>query len=97
MRNIKRNVKALRGIGFGIDIANAVLSGLVVIFSILIIVNINGFAKLFPILFLFAFLMNLLLGFKRSLREEKLRAVIQYVVAGVLLIISLSGFIGLWR
>jgi len=41
--------------------------------------------------------MNLLLGIKRSLREEKSRAIIQYIVSGVLLVISFSGFIGLWR
>ena len=65
--------------------------------SIMIFIDINRFVKVFPIIFLAAFFMNLLLGIKRSLREEKSRAIIQYIVSGVLLVISFSGFIGLWR
>lgn len=97
MRNLKRNVKALRAIGFGIDIANVVFSLAVVILSVMIFIDVDRFVKVFPMIFLSAFLMNLLLGFKRSLREEKTRAIIQYVVSGVLLVICFSGFIGLWR
>lgn len=97
MRNLKRNVKALRAIGFGIDIANVVLGVVVLVLSIFILINVGKFVKMFPFIFLAAFVMNFLMAVKNSFREETAKARFKYIISGLLLFISISGFIGLWR
>lgn len=97
MRNLKRNVKALRTIGFVIDIINSALGLGILILSIFIVINIDYFVKLFPLVFLFAFIINFLIGLKYNFRDEKLKAKIGYVFSGLLLFTSIVGFIGLWR
>lgn len=97
MRNLKRNVKALRKIGFGMDIANVILGAAILVMSIFIIINVNKFVKLFPLIFLAAFFINFMLGLKCSFRDEIVGARFKYVISGFLLFVSIAGFLGLWR
>ncbi len=97
MKSIKRNVKALRRVGFGIDIANVLLGVAIIVFCVFIFIDVEGNVKLFPILFLCAFIMNFLLGIKSKFREENKRAIMQFVFSAFLFIICLIGFLGLWR
>jgi hypothetical protein len=97
MRKFRRNVKALQRMGFIIDVLNFILGLGVVVMCILIMVNMEKNMKFFPVLFLFAFFMNFFLGLKYELKNERKKGVIQGLIAAVLLIISIVGFLGLWR
>jgi|MTBAKSStandDraft_2_1061841.scaffolds.fasta_scaffold60356_1 hypothetical protein len=94
--NIRRNIKLLRKTCFVLDIANFVLGIVIIVLGIMILINVHAFIKLFPILFLFAFFMNLSLSFKHYLNNNKAKYITMLTISSLLLIITLVGFVATW-
>lgn len=97
MKNIRRNVKALRKIGYIIDVLNLLLGVSIIILSIFILFWVEKNIRLFSVLFFNAFIMNLLMAIKYELRGNARKAIIQGIIALVFFIISAIAFLGLWR
>lgn len=94
--NIKRNLKLLRQTFFVLDIAIVVFGICITILGIIILINVGANIKLFPILFLIAFLMYLSFACKNYLNGQKIKYIISLIVSAVVLIITFIGFVATW-
>lgn len=90
---IDRNRKTFRKIVFFMDTINMVLDIAILIIGVWILIDFKEHAGMFPVLFGFAAIMNLIMGIKYHMREEKIRAIAMLFVAGLLFAVSLISYL----
>lgn len=89
---INRNRRNFRYLGKIIDIINVILSIIIILAALLLIINVEKYMIMFPIVFSTSALMNFALGIKTYKRRETLHALILFIIGLFMLILSVIGF-----
>lgn len=85
--------RALRRLGPIIDRINIILSACVLLCGILLVIDMKKYIFMFPVLFTFAALINLLLAFKCYKMAEMGRMIALCVAFALLMSLSIVGYI----
>lgn len=93
---LDRRIRSRNAMGDAIDIINFILGICVVITAFLVIVNHNKYEKLFPVVFLFAALLNGSMAFKSFKRHELVRMIAGIIAALFLMVMTIISLIALW-
>ena len=100
--NLQEKRKKSANIAFALDMLHIVVGILIVIFAVLAFLNPDENRILFPVIFLLAAVLNLVNGvyqYRQSGRDKKKKtgAVVPFVIAGFLLIVTVISAISIWR
>lgn len=90
---INRNRRNFKTVGRIIDVINVGLSIVIILSVLFLIINVQKYMIMFPIVFLASAAMNAALGFKVYKRREALHGIILYIVGFFMLILSILGFV----
>lgn len=89
---INRNRRNFKTIGKIIDVINLGLSIIIILAVLFLIINVQKYMIMFPVVFLASAAMNVALGFKVYKRRETLHGIILFVVGFFMLVLSIIGF-----
>lgn len=78
------------------DIINAVLGFAVIVCTFFIVMNVFKYEKLFPVAFILAGTMNLIMGIKYVKRHEVIRTIALFVATGILYVFGGVTLVALW-
>lgn len=90
---INRKSRNNRQIGRAIDIINVVLAIVIVLSVIMLIIDVEKYMIMFPVVFLASALMNMALAVKIYKRRETMHSIVLMVAGIVMLILSIIGFV----
>ncbi len=85
--------KTFRHIGVAMDVINIMLAIAIIILGIVIIIDVNKYIILFPVLFTVSALMNIILAIKHYKMSEMSRALVLGIASIGLIVISIIGYI----
>lgn len=89
---INRNRRNFKTIGKVIDVINLGLSIIIILAVLFLIINVQKYMIMFPVVFLASAAMNGALGFKVYKQRETLHGIILFVVGFFMLVLSIIGF-----
>ncbi len=89
---INRNRRNFKTIGKVIDVINLGLSIIIILAVLFLIINVQKYMIMFPVVFLASAAMNVALGFKVYKQRETLHGIILFVVGFFMLVLSIIGF-----
>lgn len=89
---INRNRRNFKTIGKVIDVINLGLSIIIILAVLFLIINVQKYMIMFPVVFLASAAMNSALGFKVYKQRETLHGIILFVVGFLMLVLSIIGF-----
>jgi|GEM_PF-4141389 hypothetical protein len=89
---INRNRRNFKTIGKVIDVINLGLSIIIILAVLFLIINVQKYMIMFPVVFLASAAMNAALGFKVYKQRETLHGIILFVVGFFMLVLSIIGF-----
>lgn len=78
------------------DMNNFILGIGIIVFSILIFVDHNKYAKLFALVFLLAGMLNFVMGVKYFKRSEIAKTIALFIASVFLIVMTVISFIALW-
>lgn len=91
--DINRNKRGFRHVGKIIDAVNAAFAIVIIIAAIFIVIDIEKYMIMFPVVFLASALMNMALAVKIYKRRETMHSIVLMVAGIVMLILSIIGFV----
>lgn len=91
--DINRNKRGFRHVGKIIDAVNVAFAIVIIIAAIFIVIDIEKYMIMFPIVFLASALMNMALAVKIYKRRETMHSIVLMVAGIVMLILSIIGFV----
>ena len=89
---INRNRRNFKTIGKIIDVINTGLSIVIILAALMLVINVEKYMIMFPVVFLASALMNVALGFKIYKRRETLHGIILYFVGVCMFVLAIIGF-----
>ena len=89
---INRNRRNFKTIGKIIDVINTGLSIVIILAALMLVINVEKYMIMFPVVFLASALMNVALGFKIYKRRETLHGIILYFGGVCMFILAIIGF-----
>ena len=92
----ERRRRALNTSAILYDVMNAILGLAVIVCTFFIVMNVSKHEKLFPIAFLLAGTMNLVMGMKYVKRHEVVRTIALFLATVILYVFSGVTFVALW-
>ncbi len=91
--DINRNKRGFRHVGKIIDAVNVAFAIVIIIAAIFIVIDIEKYMIMFPVVFLASALMNMALAVKIYKRRETMHSIVLMVAGIVMLILSIIGFV----
>ncbi len=91
--DINRNRRTFRYLGKVIDAINVALAMIVIVAAIFIVIDIEKYMIMFPIVFLASSFMNFALGLKIYKRRENMHGIVLLIAGLVMLALSIIGFV----
>ncbi len=85
--------RTFRHIGVAIDVINIMLAIAIIILGITLIIDVNKYIVLFPVLFTLSAAMNIILAIKHYKMSEMSRSLILGIASVGLIVISIIGYI----
>lgn len=89
---INRNRRNFKTMGKVIDVINTGLSIVIILAALMLVINVEKYMIMFPVVFLASALMNVALGFKIYKRRESLHGIILYIVGVCMFVLTIIGF-----
>ena len=90
---INRKSRNNRQIGRAIDIINVVLAIVIVLSVIMLIIDVEKYMIMFPVVFLSSAIMNIALGIKVQKMRETMHGIIFYFVGAAMFAFAILGFL----
>lgn len=90
---INRKSRNNRQIGRAIDIINIVIAVIMVVAVAMLIIDLDKFMIMFPVIFLCSAIMNVALGIKVYKMRETMHGIILCLAGAIMLVLAILGFV----